>query len=264
MRKSRLVLTLAVGAMVLAPATVLAGRDHSGRGGDHGHRVSGAPGFKAGHGHDGFREGRHGFKGHDGFRDGRHGKGHDGFRDGRHGFKGHDKHRHGVGFFPVVTLYVPPLYYGYGYGYGGYGYGAPVYGPPPVYYPPAYAAAPVYPPAPVYAASAATLSLAPAPPMPRVLEYPNGRFELHGDGITSAHTWVWIPNAPPPPPEPAPAPSAPPRETERVQPASGDGTRARLSPLYRWTDEQGVVHITNRPEAVPRGHGAQPKRVPTL
>jgi hypothetical protein len=154
-----------------------------------------------------------------------------------------------------VTLYIPPLYYGYGgYAYGAYGYGAPLYGPPPVYYPPAYAAPQVY--------SAATFAPAP-PPMPNVIEYPNGRFELHGDGTTVGHTWVWIPNPPTAPP--IPGPPAPPSETSRVQPTSADGPAAPRSPLYRWTDEQGVIHLTNRPpSAVPMIQSLPPKRAPTL
>jgi hypothetical protein len=257
MRKSGLVVALVMAGVVLAPATVLAGRDHSGRGGEHGH-AGGGPGFKGGHGFRGHGQDHHGF------RSGHFGKGHDGFRGGHHGFKGRDgfKHRQSFGFFPVVTLYVPPLYYGYGYGLPVYA--PPVYAPPPVYYPPAYAAPTVYTAPGVYAASAATLSPSPAQPIPRVLEYPNGRFVLQGDGVTVPHAWVWIPNAPPPPPEPVPAPPAPAGDTTRVQPTSRDGAPSRLSPLYRWTDEQGVIHLTNRPDAVPRDHDAQPKRAPTL
>ena len=43
-----------------------------------------------------------------------------------------------------------------------------------------------------------------------VVEYPNGHYELHGDGISSPYYWAWVPvvTAPPPPP-PGPAPSYP-------------------------------------------------------
>jgi hypothetical protein len=240
--------------MALAPATALAGRDHGGRGGNHGHswrggdrgRDGGGHGFRGGHG-----SGTHHGKGEHGSRGGRHGKGGDGF-----------KHRQGFAFFPVVTVYVPPLYYGYGY--GGYGYGAPVAAPPPVYYPPAYATPPIYTVPSAYLGSAATVSVAPSEPAPRVIEYPTGRFELGGDGITAAHTRVWIPNPPAAPPDPVSASPAPPRETPRALPTSSEVTAPRLSPVYRWTDEHGVIHLTNRPDAVPREPAVQLRRAPTL
>src|SRR5712691_4887326 len=43
------------------------------------------------------------------------------------------------------------------------------------------------------------VAVAQAPaPMPTVVQYPEGRYELRGDGVTTAYTWVWIPNPPPP------------------------------------------------------------------
>ncbi len=100
--------------------------------------------------------------------------------------------------------------------------------PPPV----VYSALPVfYNPPP----TTGTVAVAPAPPpMPTVIQYPTGRYELRGDGVTTPYVWVWIPNppsAPPPPPTPPPP--------------------ARDSQLYRWTDEQGAVHWTDRWDAVP-------------
>lgn len=50
-----------------------------------------------------------------------------------------------------------------------------------------------------------------APPAPSVLQYPNGRYELRGDGSTSPYVWVWVPNPPPPPP--AGPPSMPPPQS---------------------------------------------------
>src|SRR5262245_38410038 len=107
----------------------------------------------------------------------------------------------GVGF---AGVYAPPLAYtttdpGYAdpnyYApmdpTGGFG-GQPVYGVQPTYAPPAYTVAATPPP--------------PPPPMPSVVEYPNGRFELRGDGMTMPYNWVWIPNPPPPPPVAAPGP----------------------------------------------------------
>jgi hypothetical protein len=43
----------------------------------------------------------------------------------------------------------------------------------------------------------------PPAPVPTVVQYPHGRHELRGDGVTVAYHWVWIP-AIPPPPRPAP------------------------------------------------------------
>jgi hypothetical protein len=91
----------------------------------------------------------------------------------------------------------------------------------------------------------------PPPPTPSVIQYENGRYELRGDGMTTPYTWVWIPNPPPPPP-----PAAPP--AARV----ADNPPPRQSRLYRWTDEQGVVHLTDRLESVPRQYRAQAKEAP--
>jgi hypothetical protein len=264
MRHGSLVVALALTGLVLAPPAALAGRDHAGRGGGPRHAGNGPHGLQSNGGHHGSghhaAKGGPAFKGHLGF------NGHGGFK-GHDGFRGHDRYRP----FPVVTLWVPPFsYYGYGfYGYGGYGYGAPAYAAPPVYYPPVTAAPPVYTAPPVYAAPPAyvapiaTVSVAPAPPTPRVIEHPNGRFELRGDGFTEAHSWVWIPNPPPPPPDPPPAPTAATRQPSGEEPAAGDGS-VRRSRVYRWTDDEGVVHITNRPDAVPRGYDQPAKRRPTL
>jgi hypothetical protein len=40
------------------------------------------------------------------------------------------------------------------------------------------------------------------PPTSTVIQYPHGRYELRGDGVTTPYMWVWIPNPPPPPPAP--------------------------------------------------------------
>jgi hypothetical protein len=116
--------------------------------------------------------------------------------------------------------------------------------PPVVSYPPAAYAAPTYYPPAVYSTPA-------PPPMPSVVEYPTGRYELRGDGVGTPYTWVWIPNPPPAPPaEPpaaAPAPAAPPTALG----ASDDPSPPRHSQLYRWVDREGVVHWTDRVDAVP-------------
>jgi hypothetical protein len=86
--------------------------------------------------------------------------------------------------------------------------------------------------------------------MPNVIEYPNGRYELRGDGIATPYRWVWIPNPPAgPPPDAPPAPGAP----------ATPGPASKLE-LYRWTDEQGAVHWTDRYEAVPERYRAQVTR----
>jgi len=119
---------------------------------------------------------------------------------------------------------------------------APVYTPPPLYAPPVY-----YAPPPAY-----------PPSMPRVVEFPTGRYELRGDGVTSPYGWVWVPNPPAAPPPP-PAPAAPPAEA----PGAGASRRAPAQPavIYRWTDEDGVTTWTDSLEKVParfRAEAGQP------
>jgi hypothetical protein len=110
----------------------------------------------------------------------------------------------GVIASPVVIYAPPPVYYG-----------APAYYDPPAYY---------NPPAAYGPPAGGTVSVAPSP-MPNVVQYPHGRYELRGDGMTTPYTWVWIPNPPPPPPPPG-------------APASGDPSPARHSHLYRWCQRE--------------------------
>jgi hypothetical protein len=79
--------------------------------------------------------------------------------------------------------------------------------------------------------------------MPTVVDYPTGRYELRGDGVTSAYQWVWIPKPPAgPPPEAAPEPA----------PQSAPPARDRaIGTIYRWTDDEGVTTFTDRLENVP-------------
>ncbi len=63
------------------------------------------------------------------------------------------------------------------------------------------------------------------------------------------YTWVWIPSAPPPPP-------APPSEPPRLDSAP-PGRRAKI---YRWLDDQSVVHFSDKLESVPERYRSQIKR----
>ena len=137
----------------------------------------------------------------------------------RHGFAARPVFRPGIAFpfvsSPVVVYATSPVY-------------APaIYSDPA----PAYVSAPmVYSPPP-----GGAVSVAPSPPTPSVVQFPTGRYELRGDGMTTPYTWVWIPN---PPTEP---PATPPGDG----PASEVSAPPRHSRFYRWTDEQGVVHLTD-------------------
>lgn len=137
---------------------------------------------------------------------------------------------HRVRPFPSYGYSVPYYYGGYGlpYAYDTRDYDQPA-------------------PAPSYQ----TVYVAPpaAPTGPRVVEFSTGRYELRGDGVSSAYRWVWIPNppaAPDAPPEPPAAPAvapAPPTVTAEAP--------SRPSRLYRWVDADGVVHLTDNPSLVP-------------
>src|SRR5262245_32550304 len=142
-------------------------------------------------------------------------------------------------------------------GAGGYligGYGTPFYDPTlgdPLLYgipgdnPPGLSTPPIYLPVVVPGAGTAPTALARSP-----IEYPGGRYELHGDGVTIPYNWVWIPNPPTGLPAPAPPPTAS---------GSGDQSSARRSKLYRWIDEQGVVHMTDKAETIPERFRKQTK-----
>ncbi len=168
----------------------------------------------------------------------------------------HHRHFHRP-TFPVATFWAPLL----AYAPSSVLYDAPSYPAPPMVYdpPPLYPSAPAtYGPAVsgmVVVAQAAPPP--PAPPTPSVIEDPTGRYELRGDGMAMAYTWVWVPNPPPPPPAgPPPDVSAP------AAPASSSTDRApaRRTELYRWTDEQGVEHWTDRRDRVPEKYRSRSKR----
>jgi hypothetical protein len=151
-----------------------------------------------------------------------------------------------------------------GFGGGG-GYAVPYVADQGDYYePPAPVIAEPAEPAPnytqvvVYAppASPPAVATAPAvaPARPSVVDFPEGRYELRGDGISTPYTWVWIPNPPAAPPAP------PPLGGGAASPAP-QPSPARRSQLYRWLDDQGVVHLTDRLESVPEEYRQQLKRI---
>src|SRR5437667_8077660 len=126
----------------------------------------------------------------------------------------------------------PPVFFG----------GGPFLSVPPVLGEPF----PVYD-APMYPAP--TYMVAPTPPpMRRVIDYPEGRYELQGDGVTSPYVWVWVPNPPSAPPSPPPPPVAPPAPQE--PPLTQTGPRTP-NVIYQWVDDQGVVHWTDDRQRVP-------------
>jgi hypothetical protein len=165
-------------------------------------------------------------------------------------FHGHGFHGHGFfpnrrfgPFFPCCGgAVVYPGWWGYG-AYADYSY----YDPTLAYAPaPAYASSPVYAPPAVYGVDG-SVSVAPAPPTPRVVEFPTGRYELRGDGVTSPYTWVWVPNPPSAPPAPPPDPPGSPS-------SRAPSTRVAAAPraeLYCWTDERGVTTWTDQWDSLP-------------
>src|SRR5215510_739159 len=144
--------------------------------------------------------------------------------------------------------YGGPIYYvpapGDSYGYDGPGYAYDYSGPAPyvVSAPP-----PVYAPPPVPFSTSVGPS---APPPPSTIDYPGGRYELRGDGLSRPYIWVWIPDPPAAPPASAGLPPGP---------GPDDRPIARGSRLYRWVDDQGVVHLTDNAEAVPEQYRTQAK-----
>jgi hypothetical protein len=128
--------------------------------------------------------------------------------------------------------YAPPAVYGSSLNYGS----SPGYDPPLAY------SAPLTPtPITTFVAT---------PARPSVIEYPTGRYELRGDGISAPYVWVWIPNPPPPPASVPDWPTASRTEAARP-PGASEAPSPRRSQFYRWVDDQGVVHLTDNPESVP-------------
>lgn len=175
------------------------------------------------------------------------------------GFNGHHHHfgsrRFVRPFVPFAFAAAPAVVYAAPY----YAYGPPAYYDPPVYYPPPT----YYSPPPTYYSPPRGGGISVAP-METVIQYPHGRYELRGDGVAAPYRWVWIPNPPPPPPvappPPAEPPAAPPMPPSNGSNGGNGHAPARQSQLYRWTDGAGVVHWTDRLDAVPEQYRARAKQ----
>ena len=136
------------------------------------------------------------------------------------------------------------------WGMGGYAQAPVVY----TYYVP-YEPEPVYVPVPAYGPSEDGKMDLGLPPMPSVVPYPGGRYVLMGDGVSTPYRWVWIPDPPSAPPAEFQEKSSAPPATKRAEPIASRG-----SALYRWEDDQGVVHFTQGWDAVPERYRAQVRR----
>jgi len=167
------------------------------------------------------------------------------FRGDSRGSRHFDRHHHrGFVHRPAFPVFVGPSVI----------WDSPVIVSPPVVYtpPPSY----YYPPS-MYAPPVAYAPPA-LPPVPRVVEFSTGRYELRGDGLYSPYQWVWVPNPPAAPPPPAPPTEAPPPPA--VEPAPRRPA-AQTASIYRWTDEQGVTTWTDSLEKVPARYRGQTGRL---
>jgi len=166
-----------------------------------------------------------------------------GFNNGfnNHGFNNHGFNHRRFNSNSVVFVGPSPFWYSSPF------YSSPpvVYAPPPVYIAPQF----IYqaPPPAAYYPTAPS-----APPGPRVVEFPTGRYELRGDGVATPYSWVWVPNPPSAPPGPPPAPAAP--EAPPVAPSSRPANRMTI---YRWTDDNGVTVLTDDINSVPEQYRIQ-------
>jgi hypothetical protein len=104
-----------------------------------------------------------------------------------------------------------------------------------------------------YGTATPTVTATPTPaPLPSLVEYPTGWYQLRGDGVTAPYAWVWIPKPPPPPP--ATPPDAPDNDEPTGEPVEPSRSGADF---YRWTDDNGGVHLTNRLDSVPERYRAR-------
>jgi hypothetical protein len=92
-------------------------------------------------------------------------------------WRGHHGDWHGRYWGPRIAIGVSPFYWPYAYHSP-----SVVYAEPPAVY--------TEPPA-AYSSSA---ELAAPSAVEREVVYPHGRYVLHGDGVSTAYRWVWIPS----------------------------------------------------------------------
>ena len=142
----------------------------------------------------------------------------------------------------------------HGFGHRGVIFVAPPfwYGADPFYYPTA-----TYDPGVSYGGTTYGTAATPPPPMPTVVYYPTGRYELRGDGYWTPYQWIWIPNPPAAPPPSAPPPSSQPEPP--APPASSRPEPPVNTTVYRWTDGDGILHFTDRLDTVPARYRTQAK-----
>jgi hypothetical protein len=115
------------------------------------------------------------------------------------------------------------------------------------------------PPPVVYVAPPPVTSLFQEPPSrPTVVEHPTGRYELRGDGMTAPYRWVWIPHPPAEPPAPSETPALGPSVTSGGTPPAAPAPR---SEVYRWADDEGVAHWTNKLEKIPAPYRSRAERL---
>jgi len=247
-------LSLMVCAAVAPTADAFGGRGGRGGGGAFGGRPSG---FSQPHFSQGFK-GRSGFQGSPFGFNGGYNRSFPGFDGpcpgptGCLGFKGFiPGFKSGFAWGGFAPWGATTVYYGPGYDWGGTG-NYPVTYYAPQYYSPTYPAPAVYAPP-----AGGSISVMPTPPTPSVVPFSGGHYELRGDGVTAPYQWVWVPNPPSAPPAPLATPPTEPAPL--AQPPSSDPSSRRL---YRWTDEQGTVHWTNRGEAVPARYRKEARYTP--
>ena len=172
---------------------------------------------------------------------------HHGFYNGFYGFYG-QRSFYGQQFFPYgggYAVYSPGVGYGYGYGYGYPGYGYPASGySSSGYSTPTYVVAASVPPTPLYEPSSSGYGTT---PMQGVVEFASGKYVLQADGNT--YKWMWVPNPP----------TSPPGGT---MPASAAAPAQPVRPLdyYRWTDDEGVTHLSDRLDLVPDVYRSRAKK----
>jgi hypothetical protein len=111
----------------------------------------------------------------------------------------------------------------------------------------------------VYVAPPPVTSVVAEPPSgPTAVEHPTGRYELRGDGMTAPYRWVWIPHPPAEPPAPSETPALGPSVPSGSTPPAAPAPR---SEVYRWADDEGVAHWTNKLEKIPAPYRSRAERL---